>query len=118
MLPEGVKEARKDWIKDTHEKAEQIKSSQPAKADDSKNYSEIITDIEQHIDCYPWQRQLFEHFGIRYKKNKSKEDNRGQIIRYTDFARIAAKKWFGFSDVKYNQFPYNGKDPFNEKICD
>ena len=24
--------------------------------------------LEKHIDCYPWRRKLFEHFGIRHQK--------------------------------------------------
>ena len=74
--------------------------------------------LERHIDCFPWRRKLFEHFGIRRQKNKIlKEKNLDDqvddknIIRQYDGVRylryeIVTLEQYGFSDKKYNRFPY------------
>lgn len=55
--------------------------------------------IEHHIDCYPWRRNLFEYYGIRYRNGKSG-------VGYTDFDDIV-DPCLGFSDIQYNRFPYD-----------
>lgn len=54
--------------------------------------------IENHIDCYPWRRKLFEFYGIRYRNGNSG-------VGYTNFKDIVDPS-LGFSDVQYNRFPY------------
>lgn len=69
--------------------------------------------IARHIDCYPWRRTLFEHFGLRYRSeldskvldeapNPEKVEN---ITKYIDFDN-AINSQFGFSDIQYRLFPY------------
>lgn len=91
-----------------------------------------IDEIKRHIDCYPWRRTLFEHFGIRYRSKKdsealdeslkiSTETERKEpkgITKYFEFKKATDKK-YGFSDIQYRRFPYldfvddpqNGKSP-------
>lgn len=76
--------------------------------------------FEHHIDCFPWRRKLFEHFGIRFRNNsyidavmKRRKDGGEELWKddhqwetgYLPFAE-ASKPEHGFSDVKYDQFPY------------
>lgn len=89
-------------------------------------------EIKRHIDCYPWRRTLFEHFGIRYRSKKDSEaldeslmistETEGKepkrITKYLGFKKATDKK-YGFSDIQYRKFPYldsiddpqNGKSP-------
>lgn len=62
---------------------------------------DLIRKVEHHIDCYPWRKDLFEYYGIRYKFNDSES-------RYLDFGEATDTK-YGFSDIKYNLFPYREK---------
>lgn len=55
------------------------------------------TSMENHIDCFPWRKDLFEYYGIRYK---------GKTTRYLDYATATNRK-YGFRDVIYNRFPYD-----------
>ena len=56
-------------------------------------------EVEHHIGCFPWRKQLFEYYGIRYKRESSK-------TKYIDFKK-ATKRQYGFSDIQYNRFPYD-----------
>lgn len=56
-------------------------------------------DIEHHIGCYPWRKNLFEYYGIRYKKSDWQ-------TKYLDFEKAVNPK-YGFSDSQYNRFPYH-----------
>lgn len=58
-----------------------------------------IRKVEHHIGCYPWRKDLFEYYGIRYKHNDSK-------TQYEDFKKATNTK-YGFSDIKYTLFPYH-----------
>lgn len=58
--------------------------------------------LEQHIGCQPWRKDLFEYYGILYKNKESVEDRNTQYIPFRD----ASDEANGFSDVKYNRFPY------------
>lgn len=60
-------------------------------------------ELEHHIDCFPWRRALFEHYGIRYKRHK---DTGVQQIEYKGFS-LVNNKAYGFSDLKFSVFPYN-----------
>lgn len=71
-----------------------------------------LKNLEKHIDCYPWRRKLFEHFGIRFQEAPKKGDPPHELnpkdIHYVD-ASLALAEHFGFSDHKYAQFPYMDK---------
>lgn len=60
---------------------------------------------EHHIGCYPWQKNLFEYYGIRYKQQEKKK---GKEIKYLDFCK-AVKEEKGFADLQYNCFPYDAE---------
>ena len=126
QLPEGVKEEQKKrlerlrknfrynpncldprYLKKPNDSREDPDITESIDEDGYSIHNEIVNDLEHHIDCYPWRRQLFEHFGIRYKKDKCKEDenSRTEDIIYLPF-NIATDKLFGFSDLKYDSFPY------------
>lgn len=86
--------------------------------------------LEHHIDCYPWRRSLFEYYGIRYKSSKDSQrltelmknsktftdiktlelvDSaffNEPITRYLEFNHARDRK-YGFSDIKYDLFPYH-----------
>lgn len=90
---------------------------------------EDINAISRHIDCYPWRRTLFEHFGIRYRSQKdsialgkqaqaagaSSTDQSTKkntsitqylpITHYLPFTEAVAFE-YGFSDIQYRKFPY------------
>lgn len=80
---------------------------------------------EHHIGCYPWRKALFEYYGIRYKnpwKNASDNQDRQSVTRYLDFYK-ATRKEYGFSDIKYNRFPYHetikaGEEKIGRQIYD
>lgn len=57
--------------------------------------------MEKHIDCYPWQRKLFEYYGIRYQEKNSK-------IEYKAL-ELVSKDIYGFSDMQYSRFPYDAR---------
>lgn len=73
----------------------------------SKN-NQLREMIEHHIDCYPWRRKLFEYYGIRYRSKNSG-------VGYTDFEDIVDPV-LGFSDIQYNQFPYDAILEDNKKV--
>ena len=92
-MPEGAGECLEKWRKVCEEHPKD-----PAK----KNKMETFRDmVEHHIDCYPWRRKLFEHYGIRYRSSNSR-------VGYTNFQDII-NPLYGYSDIKYNQFPYDAK---------
>lgn len=83
-----------------------------------------INHLKRHIDCYPWRRTLFEHYGLRYRSKKDSDilehakdhddqcaikDN--EITQYIHF-KDAFDPRYGFSDIQYDQFPY--MEPFIE----
>lgn len=64
---------------------------------------------EHHIGRYPWRKDLFEYYGIRYKQS-------GSSTEYIEFDE-AVKTDYGFSDNQYERFPYDQKLSNNgEKI--
>lgn len=113
-LPDRLEEA----IKKTQErqiiekKISDIESPTVAKEADP-----ALKALEKHIDCYPWRRKLFEHFGIRHQKyvKDSKCDYPG--VRYIDPAIVFSEK-YGFSDYQYNRFPYDAPVYKNKKLDD
>lgn len=71
--------------------------------------------IEHHIGFYPWRKDLFEYYGIQYKKNDSQ-------TKYLDFDEIK-NPIYGFSDIQYDRFPYHekvneDKEKIGKKIYD
>lgn len=73
-----------------------------------KDELDSIKEVEHHIGCYPWRKDLFEFYGIRYKYKDSK-------TRYEDFERATNIK-YGFSDVNYTCFPYHEPLPEESEI--
>ena len=72
-------------------------------------------DIAHHIGLFPWRKDLFEYYGIRYKGIKSnkvsveaseKNENANNRTRYATYD-IAVDPENGFSDMKYARFPYH-----------
>jgi hypothetical protein len=76
------------------------KMTVPAKI---KDRPELIQKVEHHIGCYPWRKDLFEYYGIRYRFDGSK-------TKYEDFEQIT-KIEYGFSDIDYTHFPYHESLP-------
>lgn len=70
-----------------------------------KNKKDIDTldTIQNHIGCYPWRKNLFEYYGIRFKQND--EENKPYYLKY----KKAVNQLYGFSDRQYKQFPYDEK---------
>ena len=88
------------------------------KTEEQKKESE--KPFEHHIDCFPWRRKLFEHFGIRFRNNSYTQevlrrrksgnqnlwkDEHQWETGYLPF-KIACHPSHGFSDVRYDRFPY------------
>lgn len=88
-----------------------------------KEKVEIVKSIEHHIDWYPWRRELFEHFGIRYRFSGNEYTYNIEKLRQKDGEQQepqAAYQWetkympfdqavtpaYKFSDMKYDRFPY------------
>lgn len=69
------------------------------------NWNTLPQNLKHHIDCFPWRRKLYEHFGIRYAHT-------GDHVSYLDFSRATDSR-FGFSDTQYHQFPYRDKKENN-----
>lgn len=77
----------------------------PAKIKDEPILSK---EVEHHIGCYPWRKDLFEFYGIRYKFEKSQ-------TRYEKFEQATDIK-YGFSDINYTRFPYHEPLPGEQEI--
>ena len=76
------------------------------KCHDGFHYRKALPqNLKHHIDCFPWRRKLYEHFGIRYAHT-------GDHVSYLDFSRATDSR-FGFSDTQYHQFPYRDKKEKN-----
>ena len=65
------------------------------------NWNTLPQNLKHHIDCFPWRRKLYEHFGIRY----ADEDD---YVSYLAFSEATDDR-FGFSDTQYRKFPYRDK---------
>ncbi|MBD5450785.1 MAG: hypothetical protein HDR28_11725 [Lachnospiraceae bacterium] len=68
-----------------------------------------------HIGLFPWRKDLFEYYGIRYKRVKpqkndtecyEEKNDENQKTQYVPF-KNAVKPGNGFSDMKYDRFPYH-----------
>lgn len=73
-----------------------------------KMEKELRKDVERHIGCYPWRKNLQEYYGIRYKKRET--TSKGSGTRYEDFDKITDEEK-GFSDWQYGRFPYDAELP-------
>lgn len=72
-------------------------------------------EVAHHIGLFPWRKDLFEYYGIRYKagmsgragvREQGKPDNKKNKTHYVAF-ETATDPENGFSDVKYGRFPYH-----------
>ncbi len=72
-------------------------------------------DIAHHIGLFPWRKDLFEYYGIRYKggmsgragvREQGKPDDKENKTRYAAFETVVNPE-NGFSDMKYDRFPYH-----------
>ena len=72
------------------------KMTVPDQINDNLN---LLKKVEHHIGCYPWRKDLFEYYGIRYKFKSSQ-------TCYEEFDEIT-KVEYGFSDINYTRFPYH-----------
>lgn len=68
----------------------------------------LTREVEHHIGCYPWRKNLFEFYGIRYKFATSQ-------TCYEEFEKITDAK-YGFSDFNYTRFPYHEPLPGDAEI--
>ena len=77
--------------------------------DELKKNSKLYRKVEHHIGCFPWRKNLFEYYGIQYRRwtEENLADDKDKT-RYMNFDIITSKK-YGFSDIKYNRFPYHEK---------
>lgn len=57
---------------------------------------------EHHIDCFPWRRNLFEHFGMRFRDAYRTAQ---WYTTYEDFGFVTSPQ-YNYSDIKYIRFPY------------
>lgn len=64
-----------------------------------KDVPNSINEVSHHMGCFPWRKNLFEYYGLRYKGKEVK-------TKYIKFIE-ATNKQYGFSDIQYNRFPYN-----------
>lgn len=82
--------------------------------------AEHLRGLEKHIDCYPWRRKLFEHFGIRFQQYRNCYNKDGHLfsdengsayngVSYLDYG-IASSSALGFSDHQYSTFPYDADE--------
>lgn len=78
---------------------------------------EDLQKIEHHIGNYPWRKDLFEYYGIRFKiKVNQQEQDIDSQTKYLEFTD-AVKSEYGFSDSQYDRFPYHEKlDHYAYKI--
>lgn len=66
-----------------------------------KEYEEI----EHHMGCYPWRKDLFEYFGMFQTKD---EEGGKKKTRYLEYKVIESPK-YQFSHMQYNRFPYDAQ---------
>lgn len=68
--------------------------------------------LEHHIGRYPWRKNLFEYYGIRYRSERADdldykaEENKPTITQYLKYDWVTRKE-YGFSDTQYSRFPYH-----------
>lgn len=73
-----------------------------------KEMEEHDSDLRHHIDCFPWRRKLFEHFGMIYRDNddvRKKEKSDTIETEYKAFEEVS-NRIHGFSDQRWAAFPY------------
>lgn len=68
--------------------------------------------LEHHIGRYPWRKNLFEYYGIRYRSERADkldynaEEEKPTITQYLKYDWVTRKE-YGFSDIQYSRFPYH-----------
>ena len=68
--------------------------------------------LEHHIGRYPWRKNLFEYYGIRYRSERADkldynvEEEKPTITQYLKYDWVTRKE-HGFSDIQYSRFPYH-----------
>lgn len=64
-------------------------------------------EVAHHIGLFPWRKNLFEYYGIRYKRTEGNGGNgKKRGTAYAAF-ETAAKPENDFSDKQYARFPYH-----------
>ena len=89
-----------------------VKESDEATGEDSGKEKIEEGILEHHIGRYPWRKNLFEYYGIRYRSERADdldyiaEENTPTITQYLKYD-LATRKEYGFSDIQYARFPYH-----------
>lgn len=114
-IPLKVEEEKQEYLKRLCKRESDCLTVEDEEKIKNTPYDNYVLSLERHIDCYPWQRQLFEHFGLRYrgiyrndatiKAKKDDQDKDKETSWYFAFGRATDKR-FSFSDQKYDRFPY------------
>ena len=73
----------------------------------AKEMEKYDQDLRHHIDCFPWRRKLFEHFGILFRNAETNEAPKWKT-EYKCFEKTT-KQIYGFSDNRWVTFPYYEK---------
>lgn len=94
-----IPEAAKNLLEEERLRQTKRKYMEKDNDDENQKLERLRKMIEQHIDCYPWRRRLFEYYGLRYRKGNSN-------VGYTNFRDIT-NPVLGFSDIQYVRFPYD-----------
>ena len=82
----------------------------PKKNEERKTMFNDELKLEKHIDCFPWRRRLFEHFGLKYREATSQV----QYFNYKIAVDTEDKRHENhFSDELYKRFPYDST--YNDK---
>lgn len=136
-IPEELERAEKEYR--SQKRKNDGDKTETEKNNKTDGHNKIgFTILKRHIDCYPWRRTLFEHYGIRFRsmddsgnieeKIKELKDAKDEldaekqlkimdklcITQYTSYENAINEK-FGFSDIQYTRFPYHNEININGK---
>ena len=104
VIPEGLKKSQeREFNIENAEKEEDEKTKVKAH----------LKELEHHIDCYPWRKNLFEYYGIIYKETDNIKCSQDKTC-YKDFETVT-KEEHGFTDIQYSRFPYHEKIHKNDE---
>lgn len=108
VIPEEIQKLRADYFqKEFLEGKDPEKEASEKEASEKNKNAWIIKELEHHIGCYPWCKDLFEYYGIRYRrKSRTREEANSSGTRYMEYEWVT-NPGYGFSDVKYALFPYH-----------
>lgn len=112
------------------EKLKKYEEKHEGEKEEQEQCRKEMNRIKRHIDCYPWRRNLFEHYGIRYRSREDSKELNGEqerqevqsgskkksdpaigyygSVRSTQYLGYdeAVNVDYGFSDIQYARFPY------------